>query len=87
MMTGVYDTPREAWNRCFGEGALSDLNLEFAHELFLYAAMSNDSNLVHWCLQELPMSTKPAQHFPEPFQTYKNIKVVLKGVAEALKRD
>ena len=62
MMTGVRDdTPQEAWNRCFGEGSLSDLNLEFAHELFLYAAMSNDPGLVHWCLQELPMSTKPAQ--------------------------
>ena len=61
MMTGVHDTPQEAWHRCFGEGALSDLNLEFAHELFLYAAMSNDPSLVHWCLQELRMSTRPAQ--------------------------
>lgn len=61
MMTGAHETPQEVWNRCFGEGALSDLNLEFAHELFLYAAVSNDAHLVHWCLQELPMSPKPAQ--------------------------
>jgi hypothetical protein len=61
MMTGVHDSPQDAWVRCFGEGALSDINLEFAHELFLFAAMSNDPNLVQWCLQELPISKKPAQ--------------------------
>ena len=84
MMTGVHDTPQEAWNRCFGEGALSDLNLEFAHELFLYAAMSNDPSLVHWCLQELPMSTKPAQrHEHSALHTQR----LLKCMARAFRGD
>ena len=61
MMAGLHDSPQDAWDRCFGEGQLSDINLEFAHELFLYAATSNNPDLVHWCLKVLPMSTKPAQ--------------------------
>lgn len=61
MMTGLYDSPQEAWDQCFGKGVLSNISLEFAHELFLFAAISNDPSLVHWCIQKLPLSTKPAQ--------------------------
>ncbi len=84
MMTGVHDSPQDAWDRCFGEGALSDINLEFAHELFLYAATSNDPNLVHWCLKELPMSTKPAQrHEHSALHTQR----LLKCMARAFRGD
>ena len=61
MMSEMHNSPQDAWARCFGEDALSGISLEFAHELFLFAAMSNNAKLVHWCIEDLPMSKKPAQ--------------------------
>jgi len=84
MMAGLHDSPQDAWDRCFGEGQLSDINLEFAHELFLYAATSNNPDLVHWCLEALPMSTKPAQrHEHSALHTQR----LLKCMARAFRGD
>lgn len=60
LMTGVFDSPHQAWDRSFGKSAPLEVDLEFTHELFLFAAMSNDPSLVHWCLRELSISKKPA---------------------------
>lgn len=84
MMAGLHDSPQDAWDRCFGEGQLSDINLEFAHELFLYAATSNNPDLVHWCLEVLPISTKPAQrHEHSALHTQR----LLKCMARAFRGD
>lgn len=63
LMTGLYNSPKDAWHHCFGEASVSEVDLEFSHELFLYASLSNDSQLVQWCLEEFPLTSQPARQF------------------------
>lgn len=61
VMAGHHASPHEAWSRCFGGDDPFRVTLEFAHELYLFAAISDDPELVGWCLEDLQMSDLPTQ--------------------------